>query len=145
MSATIDQSRDSLSNTHAIAWYTGLAPQFKPITSGHRLVLHYHLIHTTNSPCPTLSIPSKAIRRLNEALTSWKTSVRHQDAPRKILYLLDHKYSTANLTEDGLAGRDAYILSVLKGVAQQTGFKLLLAHVELFALGEASCGPRQKW
>ncbi|KIO28614.1 hypothetical protein M407DRAFT_52609, partial [Tulasnella calospora MUT 4182] len=145
MSATIDQSRNSLSNTHAMAWYSGLMPTFKRITGGHRLVLHYHLIHTTKSPCPTLPTPSKAIGRLSEVLTSWKTSVLDQTTPSKILYLLDHKYSTANLTENGLDGRDIYIISVLKDIAQKSGFKLLLAHLELFALGEANCGPRQKW
>lgn len=144
-SATVDQSRDSLSNTHAIAWYNGLTPKFKPITGGNRIVLHYSLIHTTNSPCPTLPSPSKAISRLSEVLTSWKTSARNQDSPRKIVYLLDDKYSTANLTEDGLDGRDAYIASVMKDIAQKSGFKLLLAHLELSGLGEADCGPRQKW
>ncbi|KAG9034713.1 hypothetical protein FS837_002151 [Tulasnella sp. UAMH 9824] len=144
-SAIVDQSRDSLSNTHVIAWYNGLTPDFKPITSGSRLVLHYSLIHTTNSPCPMLPSPSKAIRRLTEVLTAWKTSVQDQATPRKIIYLLDDKYSTANLTEDGLDGRDAYITSVLKDIAQKSGFKLLLAHLELFARGEADCGPRQKW
>ncbi|KAG8947667.1 hypothetical protein FRC00_009007, partial [Tulasnella sp. 408] len=144
-SATVDQSSDSLSNTHAIAWYNGLTPEFKPITGGNRLVLHYSLIHTTNSPCPTLPSPSKAINRLIEVLTSWKKSVQDEEAPSKIVYLLDDKYSTANLTENGLDGRDAYITSVTKDIAEKSGFKLLLAHLELSGRGEAFCGPRQKW
>ncbi|KAG8939846.1 hypothetical protein FRC04_005940 [Tulasnella sp. 424] len=128
-----------------MAWYNGLMPTFERITAGHRLVLHYQLIHTTNSPSPVLPSPSRAIDRLGKVLASWKKSVSDQDVPRKIVYLLEHKYSEANLTADGLKGRDAYILSVLKDVAQTEGFKLLLAHLELFAQGEASCGPRQKW
>ncbi|KAG8897990.1 hypothetical protein FRC01_011073 [Tulasnella sp. 417] len=129
-----------------MAWYSGLTPKFRPISNGHRLVLHYHLIHTTTSPGPSLSHPSKAIDRLGKVLTSWKTASFDRGTPRKIVHLLEHKYSDAKLTEDGLEGRDAYVISALKDtIAQKSGFKLLLAHVELSARGHASCGPRQKW
>ncbi|KAG8897989.1 hypothetical protein FRC01_011074, partial [Tulasnella sp. 417] len=129
-----------------MAWYNGVTPKFKPITDGHRLVLHYHLIHTTTSPSPSLSHPSRAIDRLGKVLTSWTASLLDRGTPRKIVHLLEHKYSDTKLTEDGLEGRDAYIVSALKDtIAQNSGFKLLLAHVELSSRGHASCGPWQKW
>ncbi|KIO28613.1 hypothetical protein M407DRAFT_229979 [Tulasnella calospora MUT 4182] len=86
-----------------------------------------------------------ASRKELNVFTSWKTSLFDRGTPRKIVHLLDHKYSEAKLTENGLEGRDAYSVSVLKDIAQKSGFKLLLAHLELAAWGDPSCGPVPKW
>ncbi|KAG8918199.1 hypothetical protein FRC00_012758, partial [Tulasnella sp. 408] len=146
VSKTIDQARNSLLNTSATAWYRGLTPEFKPITDGHRLALHYHLIHTTTSPRPTLPSLSRASDLLGKVLTFWKTSLSDPETPRKIVYLLDRMYhSGAKLTEHELKGCDAHIVSVLKDTAQKSGFKLLLAHLELSSQGDARCDPGQKW
>ncbi|KAG8980954.1 hypothetical protein FRB90_007373, partial [Tulasnella sp. 427] len=145
VSKIVDHSSESLLNTCAMAWYNGLTPQFKPITTGHRLVLLYDLVHTAKTPCPCLPSPAKAIDRVGKVLASWKKTSSNSDAPRKIICLLDHRYSKANLIDSGMRGRDAYLLSILKDATLKYGFKLVLAHVELSSGGEASWAPRQKW
>jgi hypothetical protein len=100
----------------------------KPITSGYRLALAYNLIHTTTSLRPALAAVSATVTRLRHVLLSWKQNP--EQVPDKIIYMLDHKYSQANLSGSALKSRDAHVFAILDNLAKEIGFCLGLASVE---------------
>ena len=124
MSKIIDASVGSLHRTTVMAWYTDVTHEIKPITSGYRLAMSYNLIHTTNAL--RHSRPHHGvIANLNHIFWSWSRTVF--SAPKKIIYLLDHKYSQAGLSGKALKGSDAHKVALLRDVAEQYGFSLGLA------------------
>jgi hypothetical protein len=110
------------------AFYTILILPQKPITSGYRVALAYNLIHTTTSLRPALAAVSATVTRLRHVLLSWKQNP--EQVPDKIIYMLDHKYSQANLSGSALKSRDAHVFAILDNLAKEIGFCLGLASVE---------------
>ncbi|KAF7302128.1 hypothetical protein MIND_00779600 [Mycena indigotica] len=130
-----DSSKDSITQTTVLAWYTDVKHEVKPITSGYRFVLAYNIMHTT-SIRPTLSSSTTdAIDKLRKIFHSWNTS---KSSPDQISYLLEHQYSQANLSASALKGVDAHIVAVLNSLAREMGFGLGLANLELTMNGEAA-------
>jgi hypothetical protein len=111
-----------------MAFYAILILPQKPITSGYRLALAYNLIHTTTSLRPALAAVSATVTRLRHVLLSWKQNP--DQVPDKIIYMLDHKYSQANLSGSALKSRDAHVFAILDNLAKEIGFCLGLASVE---------------
>lgn len=136
LSTVYDCSSKSLLETTVLAWYTDVMHEVKPITGGHRLALSFNLIHTTTSLRPALSGQTDVVDKLRHVLLSWKQD-DWGNAPQKIVYLLDHKYSLANLRGSALKGGDAQIVALLDLLAKQHGFRLGLAHVVCYVTGEA--------
>lgn len=58
-------------------------------------------------------------------------------SPDKIIYMLDHKYSHANLSASASKSRDAHIIAILDTIAKEIGFCLGLANVEHTETGYA--------
>ncbi|KDQ15313.1 hypothetical protein BOTBODRAFT_174154 [Botryobasidium botryosum FD-172 SS1] len=133
LSATIDYSADSLSSTSVMAWYTDVTHEIKPITSGYRLALSYNLIHTTSALRPSLPNAQGPLPQLRDVLLTWEHT--GYEGPLKIVYLLDHKYSLANLRGSALKGTDAHLVSLLDAVAKELDFRLGLATIECHASG----------
>ena len=72
--------------------------------------------------------------RLQNILTDWNT--RHeagQPSLNKLIYMLDHKYTEANLMFKHLKGRDRLLGRYLKDACDKGNFVLLLAHMTLTA------------
>ncbi|KAF7789412.1 hypothetical protein EIP86_000356 [Pleurotus ostreatoroseus] len=136
MSAVYDCSKTSDIQTSVMAWYTDVMHEVKPITSGYRLALSYNLVHTTKALRPALSGNNRVFLAIRQVLVAWKSGAR-QDVPEKILYLLDHKYSQANLRGSALKGSDAQRVAILDTLGKQLGFKLGLASVECHVTGAA--------
>lgn len=65
---------------------------------------------------------------MRHVLLSWKQDL-DGDAPFELIYLLEHKYSQANLGGSALKGRDAQIVALLDLLAKQIDFRLGLANV----------------
>lgn len=128
LSTIYDCSATSLYQTTVMAWYTDVTHEIKPITSGYRLALSYNLVHTTTSLRPALSTHVGAAAQLRNALLAWKQD-EGQTTPDKIVYLLGHKYSQANLRASALKGSDAHKVAVLDMFAKELGFHLGLATV----------------
>ena len=61
-------------------------------------------------------LPTTALRHV---LLSWK-QMNRLDAPRKMIYLLDHQYSQANKTGSALKGLDAHKMAILQMLAGLT-------------------------
>ena len=125
-SQVLDCSANSHTDTTVLAWYTDVQHEVKPITSGYRLALSFNLIHTTKSLRPALPSQSNITSRLSEVLTLWRDG---DGGPSKIMYLLSHKYSQANLSGSALKGADAQLVSTLQAVAGPLGFHLGFANL----------------
>ncbi|KAH9936700.1 hypothetical protein B0H21DRAFT_758571 [Amylocystis lapponica] len=124
LSTVYDCSPNTVSETTVMAWYTDVVREMKPITSGHRLALEFHLIHTAASPQPALPDQSALVESITHLLLSWKRRV--DDVPEKIVYVLDHQYAQANSNRE-MKGRDTQIVAILDILAKRHGFCLGLA------------------
>jgi hypothetical protein len=143
LSATYDTSSTSLSTTHALAWYTDVRHEIKPITSGYRLALSYNVMHTLPSPRPALPTTNPALEALRVALTTWNAC--GGNGPEKLVCLLDHKYSQANLSAAAMKGSDAQTVGALAALAGDLGFSFGFAHLERVVRGQASdCGYHRR-
>ncbi|KAI1793097.1 hypothetical protein LXA43DRAFT_281235 [Ganoderma leucocontextum] len=125
-SKVMDYSSNSLTDTTVLAWYTDVQHEVKPVTNGYRLALSFNLIHTTRSLRPALPAQSNTADRLREVLTSWRDG---DGGPAKIISLLNHKYSQANLSGSALKGADAHLVSTLEAIARPLGFNIGLANL----------------
>ncbi|KAL1951365.1 hypothetical protein VTO73DRAFT_514 [Trametes versicolor] len=134
---TYDSSEGSLTNTSVLAWYTDVEHEVKAVTGGYRLALSFNLVHTTNALRPTLSV-STLPSRLQHVLRSWKQAEGGGDAPRKIIYLLSHKYSQAALRGSALKGVDAHLVAILDTIGTQHGIHLGLANLTCTQRGGAN-------
>ena len=134
-SETYDHSARSQTNTTILAWYTDVKHEVKPVTSGYRLVLSFNLVHTTNSLRPVVSTATDAAVRLRRVLAAWTRN--DYDAPDKIIYLLDHKYSHASMNGSALKGSDAHLVALLDSVGRPLGFHLGLANLTCTESGSA--------
>ncbi|OCH94338.1 hypothetical protein OBBRIDRAFT_801332 [Obba rivulosa] len=139
VSETYDSAQSSRTSTSVLAWYTDVKHEVQTITSGYRLALSFNLVHTTTALRPALR-PARSTHintadRLEHVLLSWKHIGR--EAPRKIVYLLSHKYTTANLCGSALKGEDAQAVAMLNPLAKKHGFKLGLATVKCYVTGTA--------
>ncbi|KAJ3484092.1 hypothetical protein NLI96_g5883 [Meripilus lineatus] len=126
---THDCSQTSLNTTTVMAWYTDVMHEIKPITSGYRLAISFNLIHTTNSLRPALGINAAFVRKVKEVLLSWVEMQEGSEVLEKIVFLLDHRYSKANLRGSALKGLDDLRVSLVQQVCNEVGFSLGLATV----------------
>ncbi|KAF7789413.1 hypothetical protein EIP86_000357 [Pleurotus ostreatoroseus] len=120
-----------------MAWYTDVMHEFRPVTSGYRLALSYNVIHTTTSLRPALSNTIQALDAIRRVLLAWRAGAG-SSAPEKILCLLDHKYSNANLRGSVLKGSDAQRVAILDVLCKELGFRLGLASIEYHIKGTTS-------
>ncbi|KAI0080855.1 hypothetical protein K474DRAFT_1636833 [Panus rudis PR-1116 ss-1] len=134
LSAVYDSSQNSGWQTTVMAWYTDVMHEIKPITSGYRLAISYNLVHTTNSLRPALSNNTATIQHLRQILVAWQKDGGY-NSPQKIVYLLDHKYSQANLRGSALKGSDAQLVGILDVLAKELGFHLGLANAICHLVG----------
>ena len=130
LSTVYNTSEGSGYQTTVLAWYTDVTHEIKPITSGYRLALAYNLIHTTQTLRPAISQNQRFSSTVKQVLVSWnehaKAGLR---VPGKVLYLLDHMYSQANLRASALKGADDHKIALLEVIARELGFHLGFASV----------------
>ncbi|KAI0796382.1 hypothetical protein BC629DRAFT_291517 [Irpex lacteus] len=136
ISSIYDCSTTSSYATTVLAWYTDVTHEIKPITSGFRLALSYNLVHTTTSLRPALSYDAGFVLKLRKVLQRWKDD-EGKSTPSKLVCLLTHPYSQANLRASALKGVDSHKVAMLDSVAGQLGFRLGLASVECMISGQA--------
>ncbi|KAA1473716.1 hypothetical protein DENSPDRAFT_823200 [Dentipellis sp. KUC8613] len=146
LSAIYDTAPSSQLYTSVLAWYTDVQHEIKPITSGYRLALSYNLIHTTQSLRPALSANLELVKEFADILQAWADGNAKTD-PDKIVYLLSHKYSQANLRGGALKGIDAQKVALLEVLSQKYGFSLGLAsaNCHLSGYAEDSGGRHHGW
>ena len=134
-----DVSPSSGFTTSALAWYTDVTHEVKPVTSGYRLAIAYNLVNASPGlPPPHLPDMHYAVSAVQEIFHKWKKGGYHGSAfPGTIAYLLGHQYSDASLESTALKGKDATLISNIRGVAEKEGICLSLGLLECEISGEA--------
>ena len=120
-----DISPSSAFTTSAIAWYTDVTHQVKPITSGYRLALSYNLINPSPGiPPPHLPDMHSAVSEVEAIFRKWRKGGYANS--KFIAYLLGHQYSKAGIGSTALKGRDANLVSNIRRAAEKQGVALFL-------------------
>ncbi|GJE87332.1 hypothetical protein PsYK624_034150 [Phanerochaete sordida] len=119
-------SASSTFDTSVLAWYTGVAHAIAPVAAGHRLALVYALAHTTRAPPPALAAHTAAAHRLHRLAAAWSAAPDEdpeldEDAPDKIVCLLDHDYAREDMRVGALIGADARRAEALATLARAHG------------------------
>ncbi|KAI0797100.1 hypothetical protein C8Q75DRAFT_226148 [Abortiporus biennis] len=135
-SEVYDCSTKSLFQTSVMAWYTGVTHELKPISSGYRLVLTYHLVHTSESPLPAVSTNTQFTKEVSAPFDQWREA--GDEGPQKLVYLLSHKYSETGIRRSALKGEDAVRLAILSVISKELGFQLGLSNV-FCTIGGVAC------
>jgi len=133
--------------TSALAWYADVTHEVKPVTSGYRLAISYNLVNTfPGLPPPQLPDMHSAVSVVEKVFHKWYKGGYDGSGSDSIVYLLDHEYSGASLEFTALKGKDAALISNIKGVAEKRGISLHIGHLECEMYGDADVyGPEDEW
>ncbi|PFH45776.1 hypothetical protein AMATHDRAFT_71092 [Amanita thiersii Skay4041] len=135
----IDFSAFSLLETAALAWYTDVIHEVKPITSGYRLALSYNIVHiSTQISRPIVPGTNKAVAELRNVLRKWQNE-EYDYVPENdyVAYVLKHKYCKNDL-ERGvscLKGEDAHKMLDVIAMAKEMNFSVYMANLEYYIRG----------
>ncbi|KAN0080621.1 hypothetical protein V8E54_003825 [Elaphomyces granulatus] len=129
------------------AWYSDVSHEVKAVTSGYRLVLTYNLIHRPS----TMSLENRdnISAKLVSLLQSWTDLCPSSDSAGELveckmddddgpalLYILDHQYTSAELSFTRLKGVDQGRVAEAWKACKKTGFSLFLTSVERTESGD---------
>jgi len=124
------------------AFYADCLHEVLPITEGCRLTLIYNLVRA-NKKLPPPTPPDYRHEQDTAAalLTEWAERLSMESdaeaTPEKLIYLLEHAYTQAELGFDALKNTDAAIADVLVTAARQTDCDIHLALVSIEESGDA--------
>ena len=122
-------STNSQFGTTWAAWYADVSHEVKPITSGHRLVLTYNLIHTGDGQNFSLTALGDQTLRMRAVLGKWPKAAGSSTAPALLAYKLDHQYTEACLKLNCLKGKDLARVRALKEACEEEGIILYLGNM----------------
>ncbi|KAG8533044.1 uncharacterized protein KY384_001827 [Bacidia gigantensis] len=157
--------RKTLSTQHSsafgfsyLAWYADVNHAVQHVTSGHRFVLTYNLVHHERpvEECRDPAVMDDPSIKIDQAIENWKSKLENpaEDAEdesdsddssspeyeekdneglrarEQLVWFLDHQYSEANFHIGHLKGRDRVIAQYLQNAVQRIGFSFFLAHYE---------------
>ncbi len=143
--ACIDLSVTDGSELGFAAFYADCEHEVRPVESGHRLCLVFNLLRGDASDTPPAGAPSyqaedaQAARLIGAAFAA-------DAAPRKLVWLLAHQYSQAELGFDVLKGADAAVVGVLRRAAQAAACDVHLGvmHIEESGPAEVHYAPSRR-
>lgn len=123
-----------------LAWYADVNHSVSKIASGHRLVLTYNLIHQASDSNRMATVLDDHKQNLDKVLALWGEQDRDIESHcnhvfEKMVYILDHEYSEANICLDHLKGKDQLRARYLSDACHDQGFNLFFAHFEYSRLG----------
>ncbi|KAI0058504.1 hypothetical protein BV25DRAFT_1919209 [Artomyces pyxidatus] len=125
-----DTSAVSAFATTALAWYTDVVHDVKPITRGFRLVLSYNVVRAATALVPRLLDLDGPMQALERVLRTWRHAdrlcVREDLSPPKLAYILRHQYSQKSLSFDQLKGSDFALALGLRDASKKLGFRVAL-------------------
>ena len=105
------------------AFFADCRHELRPVTSGLRLCLIYNLVHSGSEPTPPAD-RKQAVDRITQAVKSW---IADDNAPTKLICVLQHQYTQAGLSFNGLKNRDRAVAQVLCMAAQESELDVHLA------------------
>ena len=110
-----------------LAWYADVNHSVAKVESGHRLVLTYNLIRQASDSSLAASVLDDHTWNMNKVLSCWG---EQDHVYEKLVYILEHEYSEANISLDQLKGKDQPRMRYLLQACQTQGFCLFFAHLE---------------
>lgn len=146
--ATIDLSGAESSELKFAAFYADCEHEVLPITKGYRICLVYNLIQkfsdkdrNNTDTLESLMTPCH-INEIKEVSNILKNALTDNHQPSKLVWLLEHQYSKAELSFNSLKNADAAIAKVLTKAAEQAKYALHLGivHIEESGSAEADFG-----
>ena len=118
---------DDPSDLAFAAFYADCVHEVRPVTAGHRLVLVYNLIRRGAGRLPAVPDHTTQEDEVAAILQQWVASPRAPEDPEKLIYLLEHAYTPAELGFDSLKGADSGIAQVVAAAAQRANCDVHLA------------------
>ncbi|KAJ7494477.1 hypothetical protein B0H11DRAFT_2277207 [Mycena galericulata] len=133
-----DLSATSSFSTSLVAWYHGVECSIKPVESGRRLALSYHLV-AGDGPRPMLPAMPEKLLDLRRFLRQWSDIQEYEPdaAPSIIAYPLQHEYRDNDLRADTLKLEDRHKVIHMKGLCDELQFQLGLATLDDHLIGTA--------
>jgi predicted 2-oxoglutarate/Fe(II)-dependent dioxygenase YbiX len=121
------------------AFYADCVHEVLPITSGFRLALIYNLLRPGPGRLPEPPSYANQQARLAALLQAWGADLSRSitDAPEKLIFPLEHAYTSAELGFEALKGADAAAAAVLMAAAQTADCDLHLALISVQESGSA--------
>jgi len=121
------------------AFYADCVHEVLPVTAGYRLTLAYNLVRVGKGRPPKPPDYAEQQGSIAALLQAWRDSKTRPDAdlPEKLVYLLDHAYTPAELGFPALKGADAAAAGVLAAAAEQARCDLHLALLTVEESGAA--------
>ena len=143
--AIVDLSAADISEFGFTAFYADCEHEVKPIQEGNRICLVYNLIQKTNSKQETLLTAPLYIKEIDRTASILKKHLL-TDEETKIAWLLEHQYSSAELSFNTLKNGDAALAKVLSKAADQSGcvIHLGIVHIEEEGSAETDYGYSRK-
>ena len=137
---TLDLRVDDLGELPFAAFYADCVHRTEPVRTGHRVSLVFNLLVRPGSKGIPSTGPelSAQIDTVSRMLADWPQG---KDSPKKLAWILDHKYSEKGLCFDSLKGLDLPVGRVLAAAAQSADCVLHLAVLRI----EESGIPEDVW
>ena len=129
-SVTYRSSRDSLS---LVAFYADCLHQVTPVRTGYRVVLTFNLLMRGTPATGSADGPVPELAGCLAEHFSSPEQVRYgsSEPPKRLVYLLDHKYTERGLRWDKLKGADAERATLLRAAADKADCETVLALAEI--------------
>jgi predicted 2-oxoglutarate/Fe(II)-dependent dioxygenase YbiX len=138
--ARLDLANDDPSEMTFAAFYADCVHEVLPITAGCRATLIYNLTRKGKGGAlrpPNYEAETDRAKALLEEWGKSKTASAADEVPKKVVYLLEHAYSPAELDFANLKGADAAVAALLNSAAPQAGCDLHLALLSIEESGVA--------
>ena len=135
----LDLNRAAPTEISFAAFYADCVHEVRPLTSGCRLTLVYNLIRKAGKAAPALPDYEAESAALTTLLQQWaqRKEAADDDAPEKLIYPLEHAYTSAELSFHSLKGADAAAARLLVSAAAATKCELHLALMTIEETGSA--------
>ncbi len=121
------------------AFYADCVHEVRPVTSGYRLTLVYNLVRKEKGQMLTLPVYEEEQAAITALLRHWvaNKNVPGDASPEKLIYSLEHAYTSAELAFATLKNADAAAAAVLVAAAEEADCELHLALVSIEESGSA--------
>ena len=120
------------------AFYADCVHEMRPVTKGHRLTLVYNLVRTgkAKDKAPQPPLYAKELAEITALLQRWVSdkNLPADDSPEKLIYPLEHAYTSAELAFDTLKNADAAVAGVLVPAGEMAACDI---HVALLSIEES--------
>ncbi|MFL5256300.1 MAG: 2OG-Fe(II) oxygenase [Rhodopila sp.] len=142
----LDLHRDDPAEIGFAAFYADCVHEILPVTEGNRLTLAYNLLRPGRGKPPEPPGYDREQARLVSLLQQWSKAKDSptEDTPDKVIYILEHAYTQAELDFAALKGIDAAVAGVLAAAAGQAECDLHLALLTVEESGMAEYADRPR-